>query len=252
MTRAIITAAAMVLIVATVGSVVLLVGLVRPSNRLFALSAALWARVVLFLSGTRLTVEGDPQTGDGVPRFYMANHQSALDIPILVSALGGNVRFMAKNTLFRIPVFGWVLWRYGFAPINRSSARETAETLDRMLERLRKHPVSFAVFPEGTRTRDGKLLPFRRGTMKIGQRSGFPIVPVTISGSLRVHHRDRFAAHPGPVRVMFHEPIPPQRVSEMSPGELHDRVVGVIARELGQPQAAPELEPVACMAAEAS
>lgn len=225
----------MSLVVATLGTMALLVGVIYPSRRVFAWTATTWSRVVLLLSGTRLLVEGQQRVADGMPRFFMANHQSALDIPILVAALSGDVRFMAKKALFAIPVFGWILSRYGFAPIDRSSARVTAATLDRMLEKLRRHPISFAVFPEGTRTRDAKLLPFRRGTMKIGQRSGLPVVPVTIDGSYRVKHRDEFVCRPGPVRLVFHEPIPAERVAAMSASELHDHVVSTIARELGQP-----------------
>lgn len=225
----------MAFVVATLGLTALVVGLFYPSRRLFAWTANTWSRVVLRVSGTQLRVDGRHRVADGAPRFFMANHQSALDIPILVTALGGDVRFMAKKALFAIPVFGWILSRYGFAPIDRSSARVTAATLDRMLQKLRQHPISFAVFPEGTRTRDGRLLPFRRGTMKIGQRSGLPIVPVTIDGSYLVKHRDEFVCRPGPVRLVFHEPIPAEQVAAMSPTELHDRVVGTIAGELGQP-----------------
>ena len=203
MFRAAITALAMSLVVAVLGTSALLIGLVYPSRRLVAFAAVVWSKVILSLAGVRLTVEGKERVSDRVPRFYMGNHQSALDIPILLLALDGHVRFMAKNTLFRIPVFGWVLLRYGYAPIDRSNPRVTLRTLDRMLERLRRDPVSLAAFPEGTRSPDGRLLPFRRGTMKIGQRSGLPVVPFSIDGSLAVYSRERFAAHPGPVKLIF-------------------------------------------------
>lgn len=251
MTRASIAAAVMSLIVATFGLGALLIGIIYPSRRVFAWTARIWSRAVLFMSGTRLRIEGHQRVSDGIPRFYMANHQSALDIPILVAALQGDVRFMAKKVLFAIPVFGWILSRYGFAPIDRASARVTAATLDRMLIKLRRKPIAFAVFPEGTRTRDGKLLPFRRGTMKIGQRSGLPVVPVTIDGSYRVKHRDEFVCRPGTVRLVFHEPIPADQVAAMSPTELHDHVVGTIARELGQPFEAAHAEIGAYAGAEA-
>ncbi len=240
----------MSVVIATLGTAVLLVGVIRPSRRFYAWAALFWSRVVLFLSGTHLTIEGRSRTANAGPHFYMANHQSALDIPILAAALDGDVRFMAKKSLFRIPVFGWVIWRYGFVPIDRKSTRVTAQALDRMLARLRTNPASFAVFPEGTRTRDGKLLPFRRGTMKIGQRSQLPIVPVSIDGSFNVFSTNRFAAYPGPVRLVFHEPIPADEVAAMSTSELHDRVLGAIARELGQPFEDSLMEPTACAAAE--
>lgn len=234
MVRALVTAAVMVFGVATVGVAALVVGLVHPWRRVFAWAALVWGRSILFCAGVRLTVEGAERVADGVPRFFMANHQSALDIPILFAALKGDVRFMAKEMLFRIPIFGWTIRRYGFVPIHRSRARATLGRLDVMLERLERNPVSFAVFPEGTRSRDGKLQPFRRGTIKIGQRCGLPLVPVTIEGAIDVLHRDRFRVRPGPVRVVFGEPIPAKEASAMSPAALQDRIVGTIAVELGQ------------------
>ncbi len=106
-----------------------------------------------------------------------------------------------------------------------------------MLYRLKEDPISFAVFPEGTRTRDGLLQPFRRGTMKIGRRSGLDIVPVTIQGAVDVYNRDHpWTLRPGGIRVVICEPIPASEAAEMSSAELQDRVVDAIARELDKPQ----------------
>lgn len=250
MFRAAITALAMSLVVLVLGTTALLIGLIYPSRRVVAFAAVVWSRVILYLAGVRLTIEGKELAADRVPRFYMGNHQSALDIPILLYALDGHVRFMAKNTLFSIPVFGWVLLRYGYAPIDRSSPRVTLRTLDRMLERLRRDPISLAVFPEGTRSSDGKLLTFRRGTMKVGQRSGLPIVPFTIEGSLAVYDRKHFVANPGPVKLIFAKPIPPEEVAAMSTTELHDRVKAIVARQLGQTEEAKPEQALALATAE--
>jgi len=249
MFRAALTALAMSLVVLVLGTFALLVGLIYPSRRVIAWVAVIWSRVILSLAGVRLAIEGKELVADRVPRFFMGNHQSALDIPILLVALEGHVRFMAKDALFRIPVFGWVIRRYGYAPIDRSSPRVALRTIERMLERLRRDPISIAVFPEGTRSSDGRLLTFRRGTMKVGQRSGLPIVPFTIDGSLAVYNRKRFAANPGPVKLIFAEPIPSDEVAAMTTTELHDRVKATITRQLGQtseplPEPAPERETV--------
>ncbi len=251
MFRAAITALAMSLAVLVLGSSALVIGLIYPSRRVIALAALTWSRVILFLAGVRLTIEGKERLADGIPRFYMGNHQSALDIPILLAALDGQVRFMAKDTLFKIPVFGWVLLRYGYAPIDRSNPRVALRSLDRMLERLKRDPIALAVFPEGTRSPDGRLLTFRRGTMKVGQRSGLPVVPFSIEGSLAVYNRKRFAANPGPVKLIFAEPIPAEQVAAMSTMELHDRVKGVIARQLGQTEVPKPKQTLALATAEA-
>jgi 1-acyl-sn-glycerol-3-phosphate acyltransferase len=235
MFRATITVVLMSLVVIAVGVPIFVVGIVYPWRRLCDWGAALWSRTILHAAGVELHVEGREVLLDGTPRFFMGNHQSALDIPILLAVLDGHVRFMAKDTLFKIPLFGWILHRYGFAPIARTNARVTLRSLERMLEELRRDPISMAVFPEGTRSRDGRLLPFRRGTMKVGQRSGLPIVPFSIDGSIAVHHRDHFAAHPGKVRIVFAPPIPAEQAASMTAAELHAYVVSTIARQLGQP-----------------
>jgi len=218
------------------GLPVFLLGVIYPSRKIVAWAARTWAHSMLGISGARLTIEGAAGLDDGRPRFFVGNHQSALDIPIIVAALGGDVRFMAKKSLFYIPIFGWVLSRYGFVPVDRTNARKAHGKLEQMIERLRKSPISFAAFPEGTRSRDGSLQPFRKGTLKICQRSGLPVVPFSIEGTLVVHHRDAFFhAYPGPVRLKFGKPITAEEIAEMAPGELYDRVRMTVARQLGQP-----------------
>lgn len=231
MIRATITAILMSLVVVLLGGSALLIGLIYPSRHLVAFVSWIWAWTILRTAGVQLTIEGARHLAAG-PGFFVANHQSALDIPILIYALRGNVRFLAKNTLFHIPVFGWALARYGFVPVYRNDARRTLRTVNRMLTRLKKSPVSFAVFPESTRSRDGRTLPFRRGAMKICQRSGLTIVPVAIDGSICVHHRDRFHATPGPVRLIFCEPISASDAQAMSSSELTERVTQMIAPQL--------------------
>ncbi len=220
------------------GIPVLLLGLVprwtSGSRWLFARCSRLWGKAMLAIAGVRLTIAGKEHLAGSEPRFYMANHQSALDIPIVLVAVGGNLRFFSKSSLFRIPVFGWILSRYGFIPIHKSKPRLTHRGLERMLIRLKRNPISLTVFPEGTRTRDGSLSPFRKGTMRIATRAGLTVVPVAIDGSLAVNHRDEWRLRPGPVRVTLTEPIPGSEVSRMSPTDLHDRVVGAITAVLDQ------------------
>ncbi len=215
------------------GIPVFVAGLVHPSRRVIAWATVFWARIMLGICGVRLTVEGLEHTRGDTPKFYMGNHQSALDIPILIVALNGDVRFMAKKALFRYPIFGWVLWRYGYAPVDRANPRTTLKSLDRMLGRVRRRPTSVAVFPEGTRTYDGVMLPFRQGTMKICQRSGLPAVPFCIDGCYLVNPRERLRAYPGPVRLTFGRPIPADVVAAISPVELHDRVRGAVEQMMG-------------------
>ena len=224
MIRATLAFLATCLVMTMVCTVLVAVGVFYPSHRAVAWGSYLFGRTVLLCSGVRLSVEGFDPGSDAKPRFFVGNHQSAVDIPILLSALGGRVRFMAKKSLFRIPLFGWAMSLYGYAPIDRSNARTTVKTLAAMIERVRSRPVSFLVFPEGTRNADGGLLPFRKGAMKICQRAGLDVVPFTINGSARIHRPRRFRVRPGPVRIEFASPIPAEEVAGMTADQLHDRV----------------------------
>jgi 1-acyl-sn-glycerol-3-phosphate acyltransferase len=224
MFRAVAAVLVMTAVLVVLGGPILLIGLVHPIPALGSWLSWVWARSLLATCRVDLSVEGAGDLTDGRPRFFVGNHQSALDIPVLVVILKGRIRFMAKHTLFWVPLFGWLIWRYAYAPVNRSSPRATLRSLNHMLERLQRRPISFVVFPEGTRSRDGRLLPFRQGTMRICQRAGLDIVPFAIDGSRAVHQPKAWRIKPGPVRVAFARPIPAAEAGAASVAELNERL----------------------------
>ena len=209
-----------------------LVGMVYPSRKLVAFGARWWGRFIMYSCGAKLHVVGSEWIQDDVPRFYVGNHQSALDISALLVALHGNVRFLAKESLFRIPILGWAMKRSEFIPVDRSSARKAKETIENILVRFRERPISLVIFPEGTRSRDGQLLPFRKGAMKICSRAALPVVPFAIEGSGRVSPAKRFFIKPGSITLRFAKPIPAAEAAAMSSEELHDRVRGAVEQGL--------------------
>jgi len=220
------------------GFIGVVMGLPRPFPRVGNLIFHVWGWWVLKVSGVRLRVSGREHLPGDVPAFFfVGNHQSALDIPILAFALRGRLRFLAKKSLFRIPVFGWYLHMYGFTAVDRANARAARAAVQRMLEKLRHRPISYVVFPEGTRSVDGRLLPFRRGALKICQRAGLPLAPFAIDGSVRVLRRGSFRVTPGEVRLTFAPPIPAAEVVTAEQDELLARVRRDIATALGQPEA---------------
>ncbi len=239
MIRATATLLVAALLVVIISGPLLLIGLVYPAPPLADVFTRIWSRIILFTAGVRLTVVEEEHIVDTTPRFFVGNHQSAMDIPIVITALRGRVRFMAKDSLFRIPLFGRLLSRYDYVPVDRSRARRTARSLDAMIGRIRQRPVSLAVFPEGTRSVDGGLLPFRKGAMKICQRAGLAVVPFAISGSVAIHRRGVFRVRPGPVRISFARPIPADEVIAMSTTELHDRLREAVEHGLTDPCGVP-------------
>lgn len=184
----------------------LFAALVPPRGRWMHYVSRAWARGVLASSFVRLEIEREPGVAGDGRAVYLANHQSLFDIPVMLRAVPGQVRFLAKASLFRIPIFGWALRLGGFVPVDRGDRARGRATFTRALERLQAG-VSVLIFPEETRSLDGRLLPFRRGGLLLAFKTGLPIVPVGIEGTLGVQSRRSFAIRPGTVRVRFGAPL---------------------------------------------
>lgn len=221
---------------------VLTTGLFGTRIGILSICGRTWARLILLAAGLRLNITGLDHLEAGKSYFFVGNHQSALDIPILLVATRGRVRFLAKESLFNIPLFGRAIRSCGHVPIRRSSARSVLVTLDETLGKFKPESISLAAFPEGTRSVDGRLLPFRRGTMKIGQRTGLAFVPFTIDGSIAVHKRGIRRVRPGQVRLRFMEPVPPDEVASLDPTALQERLRSMISANLSPSNERGEME----------
>jgi len=233
--RTILTFITVPLVTLVLGAIVLTVGVALPGRWCFNPVFRLWSACILAAAGVRLHVEGAEQIDHRREHFFVGNHQSLFDIPIIAAVTRGRVRFLAKRSLFRIPVFGWILLAHDFVSIDRSSARKTVASLAEMAKRLKKRPVSLLVFPEGTRTRDGTITPFKRGAIQVCKRTGLPVVPIAVDGSMRIHLRDTKRIRAGDVRVRLGEPIPVDEVAETSADELTARLENEIHDMLGRP-----------------
>lgn len=191
--------------------------------------AARWGRGAVALTGARVTVTGlERVPGDG-PVLYVANHQGALDIPILMGYLPGTPAFVAKRELFRIPVLGYWMRRLGCVALDRGDARAAREQLRRGAKRVREGR-RLVLFPEGTRSRDpeGRMGPFKRGSLKLAIQAGAVVVPVTVEGSRFLLPPAAAADFAGEVRVIVGEPVPVPRLDEAArkalPETLHDTI----------------------------
>lgn len=229
-------------IITTVDTVILgsygtLVGVVPPRGDWTRKGARLWARIILWSALVRLRVEGASRVGPG-PVVFMSNHESWLDIPALLVAIPGQVRFLAKRSLFGIPFLGWAMRAMGFIPVDRENRRTAIKSFDEAAARIRAGR-SVLVFPEETRTPDGSLLPFQRGGFLIALKAGLPIVPVGIEGARRVLAKGSYLVRPGRIVVRFGEPIPTAGLGVTSKGELMERVRGAILELRGGLAAQP-------------
>ncbi len=179
-----------------------------PTGRSYHAHARCWGRIALRLAGVKLEVHGREKVPTEGPVIYMSNHQGNFDILSLFVAIPRRFAWIAKEELFAIPLFGHSMSRAGYIPLDRSDGRRAMKSIETAAAMIR-NGKSVVIFPEGTRTRDGNLLPFKRGGFLLAAKAGVPIVPLTINGSARVNPCKRLELYPGKITIRFAEPILP-------------------------------------------
>ncbi|HAR97001.1 MAG TPA: 1-acyl-sn-glycerol-3-phosphate acyltransferase [Deltaproteobacteria bacterium] len=168
--------------------------------------ARFWATIYLKIAGVAVTFHGKQHIGQP-PYILMSNHQSALDIMSLLKGLPISFRFVAKQELFKIPLFGWALKRAGYISLDRQNPRQALKDMDVAAKRIRDGS-SLVIFPEGTRSLDGRLLPFKKGAFSLAMKAGVPIVPVAIRGTAVIQPEGcHVPARKGSVTIVAGEPI---------------------------------------------
>jgi len=140
--------------------------------------ARFWAKIHLFISGIKIVIKGVENIPEP-PCIFMCNHQSALDIYSLLAKMPVSFRWVAKRQLFSIPFFGWAMKKAGYISLDRENPREAIKAIEVAAKKI-KEGTNLVVFPEGTRSKDGMLLPFKKGVFSLAVRAGVPLVPVGI------------------------------------------------------------------------
>ena len=193
--------------------------------------ARFWSRWGLRFAGVKVEVEGLENIPTDGPVIYMGNHQGNFDVMALTMAIPRRFSWLAKEELFRIPLFGGAMRRAGYIPLDRSDGRRALKSMDAAAARIRGG-ASVIIFPEGTRTYDGNLLPFKRGGFLLAAKAGVPIVPFTINGSMAINPRNRIELNPGTLRISFAKPISTDGTTAKQRGDLMDQVKEAIVAGL--------------------
>lgn len=194
-----------------------------------------WGRMISTWSGVQVRVEGLKQLDRSKPYIFVANHQSQFDIFVLDGFLPMDFRWLAKKELFRIPFFGWAMLLAGSIPIDRSHGRQALKSLDEAAKRIAAG-ASVIIFPEGTRSPDGKLQPFKAGGMQLAIKSGVELVPMAISGTHEVLPKGKILSRPGQVVIRLGMPVDSREFSmkeKQALAELlHDRVAFLLRKDI--------------------
>jgi 1-acyl-sn-glycerol-3-phosphate acyltransferase len=187
-----------------------------------------WARGNLWVSGVDVDTRFEAPLPDG-PVIFVCNHQGAFDILALFDGLPRRFVFIAKKSVFRYPFIGWHIAAQGYISVDRSNRERSIRSMEIAGKRIREG-VSVAVFPEGTRSADGSILPFKKGPFMVALKAGVPIVPVAVEGSLSVHSKGEFAVCPNTVRILLGPPIPTEGLTDADRDDLIRRVRGEVIR----------------------
>jgi 1-acyl-sn-glycerol-3-phosphate acyltransferase len=190
------------------GGLVIGVSFLDSSGKAIQALARWWGRSLLRIAHIPVRVEGLEHLDPDQAYVYAANHRSNFDIYVLVSLLPGKILFVAKKSLFHVPVFGQALTRMGSVSVDRSNLQEAIRSLN-LATALVRGGSSMIIFPEGTRGTSRELLPFKKGVFVMALKAGQPIVPISISGTRFIQPRGSLRVRPGPVRLVISPPVFP-------------------------------------------
>lgn len=212
------------------GSVSLLASIVDGTGRLQHRIARRWGRLILTAGFVRATVTGLENLVPGATYVFCSNHLSLTDTPLVFGYLPWEFRVLAKKVYFQIPFLGWHLRRAGHLPVVTKDVRAAVRTMAEAARRVQQG-TSLVIFPEGSRSRDGKLGEFRSGAAHIGVRAGVPLVPMCIQGTRETLDPGSLITRPGNVELRIGAPIPTTGLKNRDAGplmaEVRNRILGL-------------------------
>jgi 1-acyl-sn-glycerol-3-phosphate acyltransferase len=221
------------------GGSAIVLALFGVRGRLFVRWTRQWARIALWASGSRAVAHGMENVEPGKPFILAANHVSWFDIFAIAALLRVDFHFVAKKELERIPVFGQAWRAAGHISIDRGDRQKAVASLRQAGAQIRSRQSVVVIFAEGTRSRTGRLLPFKKGAFVLAQETGIPIIPTVVTGSYDIMRPDTFIVRPATIHVHFEPPVHPQGKTT---DRLLDEVREVFVRRLERTESLPPLE----------
>ena len=230
--RGLLTVGRIIIVVVTnacLSIIALLSLLVEKDGRTYFWAGSTWSKLTLKIWRIDVRVRGMENIRLDGAYIFVTNHASMFDIPAIMSVLP-RVRIMFKKELSYVPIWGWALKWGHHIMVDRAKGSEAMKSIDRAAKTI-KTGGSVILFAEGTRTRDGKLLPFKRGAFALAAKSGVPIVPIAINGSFKILPKSSLDIRPSPIELVMEKPIDTSHVATRDEEiALMNRVRGIIER----------------------
>jgi 1-acyl-sn-glycerol-3-phosphate acyltransferase len=219
------------------GSAVLLIASFDRSGNLAHRISSLWSRLVCRLNGIKVDIIGMENVLPDRAQIFVANHQGYFDIFSLSGFLPVQIRWVAKSILFWIPFVGWSMKAAGYIPVDRTNRKKSYQSFLQTIGKL-KSGCSVVLFPEGTRSVDGTIGPFKKGGHLLAVRSGAPMVPITILGTGKIIKKGSGIIRPGPIRIVISPPVQidsnPSRNTEEALQRIRQTIVETYEENLPQ------------------
>ncbi len=232
--RAVVAVTVQTLATFIIGSYLIVLLKVRPKTRQVPRVMRIWARLFLLVTGTRVTVEGAERIDPAGSYVFVGNHSSNLDIPVIMGKLPVSIRFLAKKEMFKVPVLGGAMRAIRMVETDRRLGPTAHRAINEQVTAVVTEGLSLMIFPEGTRSENHEMLPFKKGAFRIAVDNDMPVVPVTIVGTLEAWKPHSKLIHGGRVRLVIHDPIPTTDLDRNLLNDLRDRVRSTVAEALNR------------------
>ncbi len=223
---------AIVLATILYGTVSLIAAVFDKTGAIPTRVARAWGRLLLAVSGVKVRVEGLEHIDPGGSYIFVSNHLSYMDTPVVLSKVPVQFRFLAKRGLFQIPLLGTHLRQAGHIPVPREDPRAAVKTMQIAAETVANKKISLLIFPEGGRSHDGQLRPFKEGAVYIAVKAGVPLVPMTLLGTREVLPFGSGVVLPGEVTLRILPPIYTTGLTLKDRGRVTEEIRELILKQL--------------------
>jgi 1-acyl-sn-glycerol-3-phosphate acyltransferase len=228
-----------VLLSIVLGTLAVLARLFDSSNNLSHRISSLWGRCLCTFNGIQVDIEGLEHIRQDEAQILIANHQGYFDIFALSGFLPLQIRWVAKSSLFKIPFVGWSIAASGYIPVERGNRKKSYQAFLATIGKL-KAGNSIVIFPEGTRSEDGTIGPFKKGSLLLSARSGAPLVPVTLLGTGNIIRKGSGVIRPGRIQIIISPPIPSQTVIDNKEEDVLRTLRDIICKNYESHKVSPE------------